>query len=264
MPGFLSPAILLRKREYGDSDLITVFFCREGGKLSAIAKAAKKSRKRFGGILELFWLLEIVVGRSRGSGLAVLSEASLARPFPGIGANIVKTAYASYWVELVDGWMEPGQANPALFDLLLHVLSRLDVEEGSGAALSVLFQARLLALAGLAPNLRRCGRCEIDLDRVPENRVDIDIAHGSLICRGCTAAAGPQRMAISKGAAKELLWVAEGDLDRAARVRFCAASVEEGLRFLEAFVPFHLGREPRSLKFLRQIRSSGNLQAPYL
>jgi len=264
MPGFLSPAILLRKREYGDSDLIAVFFCRDDGKLSAIAKSAKKSRKRFGGTLELFWLLKIVVGRSRGSGLAVLSEAALDRPFPGIGANIVKTAYASYWVELVDGWMEPGQPNPALFDLLLHVLTRLDAEDGTAAALSVLFQARFMTLAGLAPNLRRCGRCHLDLDRVAENRVDVDIADGEVLCRGCAATGGARRLEISKGTAKELAWAGEGDLAHATRVRLSARTVEEGLRFLEVFVPFHLGREPRSLKFLRQIRSSGNPQAPYL
>ena len=173
MPLFSTPAILLRRLDYGDFDLILTFLSLERGKISLIAKSAKKSTKRFAGILELFTLMEAVASAGKGRGLPVLQEATLISPFSTIRNDIRKTAYASYWVELVDGWMEPGQPNPALFDLLLHVLTRLDAEDGTAAALSVLFQARFMTLAGLAPNLRRCGRCHLDLDRVAENRVDV-------------------------------------------------------------------------------------------
>lgn len=264
MAGFSSPAILLRKREYGESDLILVFFCRREGKRSAIAKSAQKSRKRFAGVLELFSVLDIVVADSRSGGLGVLSEASLVRPFPGIGAGIVKTAYASYWVELVDAWMEPGQANPALFELLLHVLTRLDGSEDTGDALSVLFQMRFMALAGLAPELMRCGRCGLELDLLAESQVDADVAGGCVVCRRCATAAGSRGPTLSKGTVKELAWVASGDMARAVRMRFSGPTIEQGLRFLEAFVPFHLGKEPRSLKFLRQIRPPARQGSPYL
>ena len=43
-------------------------------------------------------------------------------------------------------------------------------------------------------------------------------------------------------------------LAQAERVRFTPQAQREGLALLEAFVPFHLGKEPRSLHFLRQIR----------
>jgi DNA repair protein RecO (recombination protein O) len=62
---------------------------------------------------------------------------------------------------------------------------------------------------------------------------------------------------LSKGTIKQLQWVAGGDLARAARIRFTPAAVSEALGFLERFVPYHLGRQLRSLKVLRQLR--GNL-----
>jgi DNA repair protein RecO (recombination protein O) len=50
--------------------------------------------------------------------------------------------------------------------------------------------------------------------------------------------------------------VQAGALKKADRIRFSPIAVKEGSRLLEAFVPFHLGKEPKSLRFLRQIRGS--------
>ena len=75
MPVFSSPAILLRRMDYGDFDVIITFFTLQRGKLSLIAKAAKKSTKRFAGILELFSVLELVVAAGRGRGLSLHSGA---------------------------------------------------------------------------------------------------------------------------------------------------------------------------------------------
>jgi len=97
MPIFSSPAILLRRMDYGDFDVIITFFTLQSGKLSLIAKAAKKSTKRFAGILELFSVLEVVVAAGRGQGLPILQEAVLKQPFSAIRADFKKTAYASYW-----------------------------------------------------------------------------------------------------------------------------------------------------------------------
>jgi len=233
--------------------LITVFFSRSCGKLTAIAKSAKKSRKRFAGILELFSVLTIVTGSRRGKGLAVLQEASLRQPFSGIRSDILKTAYASYWVELVDVWMEPGQSSRELFDLLVYVLEAIDIGTVSAGFLSVLFQLRFMAMAGFSPNFEGCTRCGAALDWFKADRAGFELERGGLLCPTC-APGGHRVVWLSKGTVKELLWVAYGDLEKAARIRFSSRAAEEGLRLLEAFVPFHLGREPRSLRFLRQIR----------
>ena len=63
---------------------------------------------------------------SAGRGLPVLQEAELKQPYAGIRGNYRKTAYASYWAELINLWMEENVANPALFNLLAHVLTELD------------------------------------------------------------------------------------------------------------------------------------------
>ena len=255
MTPIASSAILIRRRDYGDYDLIVTFFTRSQGKICVIAKAAKKSVRRFGGVLELFSEMDITATIGRRTGLPVLQEAALKQPFAQIRELPTRIAYASYWAELVDAWMEEHVVQAELYQLLRHALSELDRGVNSEAVLSILFQMRLLALSGHRPNLELCGICRKAVDAVGANRFGADLAKGGIACRGCLPPASDEP-SLSKGTIKQLQWVAGGDLSRAARIRFTPAAAAEALRFLESFVPYHLGRQPRSLNVLRQLRGS--------
>ena len=250
---FSTPAILLRRLDYGDFDLILTFLSLERGKISLIAKSAKKSTKRFAGVLELFSLIEAVVRTGKGRALPVLQEATLISPFSTIRNDIRKTAYASYWCELLNNWVEKNQKQAPLYYLLKHALSQLDGGAPTAAEISIFFQMRLLNLSGHSPSLRKCGRCHKNLEMIQSNQAVFDIAKGAILCDECTSGAGG-RIRLSKGTIKQLLWVESGDLKKATRVRFGAQAIKESLEFLEAFVPYIMGKQPQSLKFLKQIR----------
>ncbi len=142
MPVFSTPAILLRRLDYGDFDVIITFFTLKRGKQSLIAKSAKKSARRFAGVLELFSELQILAGSGRGKGLPVLQEAVLKQPFSAIRADYKKTAYASYWSELINNWIEENFQQVALYYLFEHVLHELDAGKTAPSVLNVLFQMK--------------------------------------------------------------------------------------------------------------------------
>jgi DNA repair protein RecO (recombination protein O) len=255
MPDFSTPAILLRRINFGDYDLIITFFTLNKGKLSVIAKSAKKSTKRFSGILELFSVLQIVVSAGSRKGLPVLQEAVLQHPFANIRADIKKTAYASYWAELINEWMEDGVKHVQLFRLFRFVLEQLDDGNIPDPALSILFQMRFTKLSGHSPNLRQCCVCRTSLDKIKTNKILFDHKRGGLLCPGCATRTTGYSI-LTKGTVKQLLWTEKRELTQAGRIRFTSQAIKESLEFLEAFVPFHLGKEPRSLKFLREIREN--------
>jgi DNA repair protein RecO (recombination protein O) len=148
--------------------------------------------------------------------------------------------------------MEEGQKQIQLFHLFRYVLQELDLDHTSEAALSILFQIRFMTIAGLDPNLKQCIICQAELEEMKKTRVKFDLSRGGIICDGC-APGVLHKIFLSKGTLKHLLWIQKGDLVRAARIKFAPRSLKESLEFLEAFVPYHLGKEPRSLKFLRKI-----------
>ncbi|MBT8369937.1 MAG: DNA repair protein RecO [Deltaproteobacteria bacterium] len=255
MPIISTPAILLRRMDYADFDVITTFFTLKQGKLALIAKSAKKSTKRFAGILELFSVLEVVAATGRGKGLPVLQEAALKQPFGAIRADFRKTAYASYWCELICNWIEENFKQAALYYLLKYVLTELDSGRTEDAGLHILFQMRFLTLSGHRPNLAHCSLCQTKIEAISQDTIDTDLKRGGILCGNCTAGYR-SRVALAKGTLKQLLWVESGNLAKAARIKFTKSALDEGAEFLEEFISYHLGKQPRSLSFLRQIRNS--------
>ncbi len=246
---------MLRRFDYGDYDLILTFFTLKRGKISTIAKGAKKSKKRFAGILEPFSLLEVVCHTGRRKGLPVLQEATIALPFDRIRSDITKTAYASYWAELVNEWMEQGVKQAQVYHLLKHVLKELDMGKISDEALSILFQMRFMIIGGFEPNLSVCSSCRKKIENM-NDKISFDLLKGGLLCHKC-ASGSSGKIFIAKGTIKQLQWIEQSDLKKAKRIRFTHQAITESLNLLEAFVPYHLGKELKSLKFLRQIRGQG-------
>jgi DNA repair protein RecO (recombination protein O) len=154
---------------------------------------------------------------------------------------------------LINKWVEENRKQAQLYHLLRHVLGQLDSGAATAAELSILFQMRLLNLSGHSPNLRQCAHCQKQLESIQPNRVVFDISKGGILCDTCSAGAGG-RIRLSKGTIKQFNWIKSGDLEKACRMRFGSQALEEGLEFLEAFIPYVMGIQPRSLKFLKQIR----------
>ncbi len=252
MTSFSTAGILLRRIDLGDYDLILTFLTPDRGKISAVAKNAKKSIKRFSGILELFSILEIVCQKGRGK-LPILKEAALQQPHYSIREDIGKTAYASYLVEIINTWVEEGKPQESLYYLLKYSLGVLNHGNVLNEELSILFQMRFLTLSGLSPNLTQCCNCKTDLDNLDDKSTIVDLKKGGLVCENCSDS-GSYGKTLSKGTVKQLLWVTDGDLEKAGRIRFTKQAIMEGLAFLEAFVSFHMGRDLKSLKFLKDIR----------
>lgn len=252
MPHVSSPAIMLRATEHGDYDKIITFFTLKRGRVSLIAKGAKKSVKRFAGILELFSVLNLVWTYGRGRGLPILQEASIVHPFEQIRTNITKTAYASYWCELVYQWMEQGQKQPSLYKLLEHVLDQLNSERLSHEILHIAFQLHFMRISGFRPGLDNCANCQTPLDEFERSSVVFNVKRGGILCEKCSPGK-PGHLSFSKGTIKLLRWVMNAPLGRLHRLRFSDQAIEESHKILEAFVPYHLGKETKSLRFLKQL-----------
>ncbi|MFO8047560.1 MAG: DNA repair protein RecO [Desulfosudaceae bacterium] len=260
MPGHNISAIILRRLAYSDYDFILDFLTDRGGKVSAIAKNARKSKKRFAGILEPFSCLEVVFVRPRknAAGMFFLKEAFLTDPFAGIRNNYEKMVYASYWSEIINRWVEAESRQAGLFPLFYHVLSALAADDADCETLSLLFQIRFMALAGMSPDLSCCGVCRQGIEENchgSNHEIVFDVSRGGLVCPGCRSTViGSHQVEISRGTIKQLLWMQAGALQKAGRLRFTGAARRQGLAVMEQFVPYHLAAPIKSLEVLQNIR----------
>lgn len=256
MSDFSTDAILLRKIEYGDHDLIITFLTRTRGKISVIAKNAKKSVRRFTGALDLFSTnhIQCAFPKKNKEGLIILTQTSMENPFAKIRYDVVKTAYASYWIEMVTHWLEEEKSQEALFDLLYFCLDMLDKSNIRSEVISLLFQIKFMSISGFAPNLDLCESCQTPLDQIVQKHLRFDFKEGRILCPNCVKIASKFGMRVSKGTLKQLFWINTTEMDRADRIKFSNFAIKEGEILLESFIPFHIGREFKSLEFLRRMR----------
>ena len=256
MPDFVTDAVLLKKIEYGDHDYIISFLSRDHGKISVIAKNAKKSVKRFSGALDLFSVHQIhcTLPQKKKDAMIVLSRADLDQGYVNIRYDVFKTAYASFWIELIYFWVEEGKPQEKLFELLCFSLSMLDKEEIDKEIISLLFQIRFMEISGLSPGIEQCETCGLTLDLIGNERIWFDFQDGRIACPGCISKKNQRGMMVSKGTLKQLYWVNHTPAERIDRIRFSPLAIREGERLLESFIPFHVGRNFKSLVFLEQLR----------
>ncbi|MEI7973824.1 MAG: DNA repair protein RecO [Bdellovibrio sp.] len=144
-------AFVLRRTPYGEADWIVQLLTSAGGRISLLARGARKSVKRFGGgVLEPTHLVRFIHRESRQSGgLGVLVEADLVDAFEGLREDFDRLSLA---LEVVDAVRRVAQEddvqNQSLFDLLGNSLSALS-KTGDSLSFRLHFYLRLLHQQGV-------------------------------------------------------------------------------------------------------------------
>jgi len=252
-------ALVLRSIAYGESDAVVHLLVRGRGRVSAFARAARSSRKRFGGALEPFQRVEALLSEREGQELWSLREARVLEAHARLRDDLHRIAHAGCAVELIHDLTRAGEPADALFSVLDEFLTRLEAGAATSARLRAL---ELLALeaAGLAPELRACARCGSE---VPAGRAAFDPDAGGLVCTRCTP--GTHGLALSHAARAALTQLQRGGLagadapvsadgsGRPADARAFEMACAEAAHALGLFLQHHLGHPLRSARFAGQV-----------
>jgi DNA repair protein RecO (recombination protein O) len=171
VPGSLkTEALVLRSLRYGEADRILHLYTPHHGRMSAIAKGVRRTRSRFGGRLEPFFHLHLVLHEGR-SDLKTVTGAETVATHAGLRGDARET----------------DDAHPEVFHLLANLLGALDADHARatpGTALA--FRLKLLIAAGLAPQLAACATCG---ER--DHLTSFSGAAGGVVCGACEAGAFP-------------------------------------------------------------------------
>jgi DNA repair protein RecO (recombination protein O) len=243
-------AIVLRAVDTGDADRVVTLLTRERGKVSAFARGARASRRRFGGSLEPFTLVTAEVRERSASDLLGLESVSALDAFGGIRGDLARIACASYAAELARELVRDDQPHEDLFDLLAAYLAVLAAGPARPAALRA-FELGALRAAGLAPRLDGCARCGAAL--AEDRPARFDPALGGALCLPCAPRGAPGGPSLSPATAAALERLAAGGLPAAAAEPLPPPAGREARDALGAFVEHHLGRRLQARRFLDEV-----------
>jgi DNA repair protein RecO (recombination protein O) len=235
-------AVVLRSLRYGEADRILHLFTKERGRVGAIAKGARKTKSRFGGRLEPFSHVEVLLHDGRGE-LSTVTGVDLLRAHQSLALAPYRLAVGHIGLEAMLRLFVEHDPNPQAFNALVRFLDLLDRaprRDGDPVLdpLVLSFQLKLLWLAGYLPHLASCASCGN-----AGALVGFSAAAGGAVCADCQSGAQP----LSADGFVAMRGLLERPLADADGAGLSTAGARDTVRVLQSLYEFHGGFRMRTL-----------------
>jgi DNA repair protein RecO (recombination protein O) len=182
---YKTEAIVLRSIRLREADRVIHLYTSSRGRVGAVAKGIRRTRSRFGGRLEPFFRLRLVLYEGRGE-LHTVTGAETVESYPRLRDHGPSLNAAGSACESVLRLLGEGEANVAAYNLLCRELQLLDSEpSAAGPANLLAFRLKLLLAAGFLPELSACARCGAG-----EGIARFSPGAGGVVCSECAAGDG--------------------------------------------------------------------------
>lgn len=236
--------IILRGFPFGEADRVVVALSPNHGKLRMVAKGIRKTKSRFGGRLEPFTHVDLVLYEGRN--LDTITQAEVIDAFPHLRRDLDRVMAAGVMVEAVDAIAQEQESSLRSFLLLLRGLRALDAAPAH-PDLVTSFLLKMAEAVGVAPALAHCAACG-----GTERLGGFSLAAGGVVCERCRASGSAR---VRKGLTTYLAGLAAADFEALPvhQVEFSGEAMGITRRFLE----YHLERRLESLAMLWPLRLGG-------
>jgi DNA repair protein RecO (recombination protein O) len=229
--------IVLRGYPFGEADRVVVLLSPNHGKVRAVAKGVRKTKSRFGGRLEPFTHIDVLLYEGRN--LDTITQVSVIEPFAHLRVDLDRVMAAGTMVEAIDAVAQEGEASHRQFLLLQRGLRALE----AGPPHPDLVAAFLLKLAdvvGLAPALDSCAECGR-----PDQLHRFRMSAGGVVCDVCSSGQGVK---LPEGLVGYLAELSEAELDGLPAPR--AELKGQAIGITRRFVEYHLEQRLHSIALL--------------
>lgn len=183
---FKTEAVVLRSIRYGEADRILHLYSAAKGRIGAIAKGARRPKSRFGGRLEPFFRLDLMLHEGRGE-LLTVSSATTVEGYSHLRSSGPALTAGARACDAVLRLLDTPEPNPHAYNLLCRYLGILDdpsLPDAAGLPVALSFRLKLALTAGFAPELSSCARCG-----EAEHLAAFSGAAGGVVCASCEGGA---------------------------------------------------------------------------
>jgi DNA repair protein RecO (recombination protein O) len=186
MPLIVTEAIVLHAFDYLESSRIVRLVTRDAGMRSAIAKGARKSRRRFGSGLDLFAQGTAFLHTKPGRELDVLSGFEDVRTRTELGGDLERFTGAEAIAEIALFFGRDG-GDTELFDAIATAFDALLSTDDTGTAREATLAGawQIIGALGFGPSISECAECGTALD--PTDSALFTHSAGGVLCKRCSS-----------------------------------------------------------------------------
>ncbi|MGQ9689583.1 MAG: DNA repair protein RecO [Desulfobaccales bacterium] len=244
MPTQETPAIILSVKDYGEADRLVTFLTPGRGRLTGVARHARKSRKRFAHCLEPLSRVTLFLSERHRGDLEFLEKGEAQRTFPGLRRDLTRLGAAALLAELAGEMASPPEATATVFAALETALALLE-DAAPPESLLPGFLLHLLRLGGYGLALERCQSC----GQEPRPPLVVSLPRGGVLCGACGKGAPGPLVPLNPGASKLLRLAQVLPPEKLGRLRFPHGQLAQCLGLMRLFLRHHLGRDLKAWSF---------------
>ncbi len=229
--------IVLRSFPFGEADKVVVLLSPNNGKLRTVAKGIRKTKSRFGGRLETFSHVDLVLYEGRN--LDTITQVEMIEAFHALRSDLDRVVSAGAMVEVADAVAQENETSVRLFLLLQRGLRALDASPAHPDLITS-FLLKAADTIGVAPSLDQCAGC----GRTDDLR-KFSFAAGGVLCARCRTAGA---YSLRDGLTGYMARLASADLSELPDAE--GQFVGEARGVARRFIEYHLERQIQSLAVL--------------
>ena len=191
--------IVIKEVNTGEADKIITIFTRNQGKLSALAKGARRPKSKLVAGTQFLCYSDFVL--FKGKDLFTVNSCEVVEPFYDIRNNLVNLTYSAHIVDIIADIVQENQPAVKVLQLFLNTLYMLAKTDKSPELITRTFEIRVLSILGYAPFVRGCMIC----GKEDPNNLSFSFKKCGLICtHGSCAAEDAYAVKILPGTVKAL------------------------------------------------------------
>ena len=238
--------LVLRETEYKESSKMLTVLTGDKGRLSVIAKGARRRGSKSAAGTQFLTYSEMTLYAGKAGW--TLTETRSIEHFQGLRDHLEKLSLASYFAELLEVLSNEDVPDPELLRLGLNGIYAVSADYADMRLIKAAFEMRIMEVSGYGPETGFCPVC---------GKTDIDEPYlsmaGAVCCKGCTEGAPTARL--DSGSLSALRYILSADLKRL----FSFELSESGLGLLseacEKYALYQLDRGFKTLDFYKSITS---------
>ena len=243
----VTKGIVLRETQTKEADKILTVLTAERGRVSVIARGARRKNSPLAASCELLAFSELVLYEQRG--WLMMSEGSTIELWNGIRRDVELLSLASYFAEMTEAVTGEGEPAGEVLALLLNALYALDTLEKPKELVKAAFELKLLSLAGYEPLAAACAVCGATAPKEPL----FDAAQGVVLCRACAGVAWRGLLPLDPGSLAAFRHVLGAERKRMLSFRLGGETLARFARACETFACVQLERDFRTLDFYKSL-----------
>ena len=242
-------AIVIKTQEFKESDKLVWLFTEDFGKITAIAKGARKNKSKFVSSTLPCSYGEFILFKGRN--LYTINEVTIIDSFQQLLRNLDTITYASYFNELIDIAMENEDVNKDIFVDLVSAFYFIKNDVMDIEVLARAFETKLLRATGYGLNFDHCVRCRKKI--IISNNIDLQ-SYGP-ICKDCEKV---NSIYISNPTYNTLKFLNNFGMDKINRIVVSQTTKLELYKVLSLIISQNYTRKPKSLEMFDYLREYNN------